>query len=193
MKYILLGAAGFLLMHLMDFASIRRLPLLKPFLSVSGTAIIVLAAAAVTLDGVKFSLPLWLSVTGWGLASAAFAGTVYALYIALPVGKTYIAPGMSGQLVTGGIYRLVRHPWLLFFLLTMAGLALGSRSVLAVQAGAVWTLFSAVLVWFQDRKLFPKMFPGYAEYRKSTPMFLPNRNSLSAFIEGLKQKKYLEV
>jgi hypothetical protein len=46
MNYMLLGAAGFLLMHLMDFASIRRLPLFKPVLSVSGTALIILAAVA---------------------------------------------------------------------------------------------------------------------------------------------------
>ncbi|MEL7562219.1 methyltransferase [Dehalogenimonas sp. 4OHTPN] len=193
MNYILLGAAGFLLMHLMDFASMRRLPLLKPFLSVSGTTMIIVAATAAALDEVKFNLPLWLSVAGWSLAAAASAGMVNALYVALPAGKTYIAPGTSGQLVTGGVYRLVRHPWLLFFALTMAGLALGSRSVSAAQAGAVWTLFSAALVWFQDRKIFPKMFPGYAAYQKSTPMLLPNRNSLSAFIEGLKQKKYSEV
>ena len=75
----------------------------------------------------------------------------------------------------------------------MLGLAAGSHSTLAAEAGLVWTVFSAVLVYLQDQKVFPRMFPGYAEYQKITPMLLPNRNSVTAFIEGLKRNKVPEV
>jgi hypothetical protein len=33
------------------------------------------------------------------------------------------------------------------------------------------------------------MFPGYIQYQARTPMLLPNKDSVSAFIEGLKQNK----
>jgi protein-S-isoprenylcysteine O-methyltransferase Ste14 len=193
MNYILLGAAGFLLMHLLDFASLKKMPLVKPALWISGTVLIILASALVAVKGNQFELAASLSVAGWALLIASVYLMMHSLYVALPLGKTYVEAGISSQLVTGGVYSLVRHPWLLFFTLSMAGLTLGSRSLLALEAGVVWTALSAVLVYLQDKKIFPRMFQGYAEYQKRTPMLLPNRNSVAAFIEGLKRNKVPEV
>jgi protein-S-isoprenylcysteine O-methyltransferase Ste14 len=193
MNYILLGAAGFLLMHLLDLASLKKLPLVKPALALSGTALVVYASAMAAVSGERFELPLSLTLIGWVLLAVSACLMVYSLYVVLPFGKTYLATGLSGQLVTGGVYRLVRHPWLLFFALSMAGLTIGSRSLLALEAGVVWTALSAGLVFLQDRMVFPRMFPGYAEYQRRTPMLLPTKNSLSAFFKGLKQNKVSEV
>ena len=193
MNYILMGAAGFLSMHLMDLASMKNIALLKPLFSLSGTAMIVISATMVAITGGQFELPVWAGVAGWMLLIVSAGLMAYSLYFALPLGKTYVKSGISGELVTDGIYSLVRHPWLLFFILAMIGLALGSRSTLAAEAGLVWTILSAVLVYLQDRKVFPRMFAGYADYRKRTPMVLPNRHSMTAFIEGLKRNKVPEV
>jgi len=189
MNYILLGAAGFLLMHLLDFASLKRLPLLKPALTLSGTGAVAFSVLMVAIDSPRFELPLWLLAAGWVLLAICLYLMAHSLYVALPFGKTYIAPGSSGQLVTGGVYRLVRHPWLLFFALAMIGLTVGSRSILAFEAGAAWTVLSAGLVYLQDRYLFPRMFSGYAAYQRRTPMLVPTVKSVSAFIEGSKQNK----
>ncbi len=189
MNYILLGAAGFLLMHLLDFASMKKLPLAKPALALSGTAVVAFSAAMTAIDGQRFELPLGLALIGWVLMAGSLYLMAHSLYIALPFGKTYITPGVSGQLVTGGVYRLVRHPWLLFFGLSMVGLTLGSGSILTLEAGFIWTALSAGLVYLQDRLVFPKMFPGYSQYQARTPMLIPNKDSVSAFIEGLKQNK----
>ncbi len=193
MNYILLGAAGFLLMHLLDFASMKKVPLLKPALALSGTALVTFAAAMAAVKSEQFGLPGFVSAAGWLVLIAAVYLMAHSLYVALPFGKTYVAAGSSGQLVTGGVYRLVRHPWLMFFALAMVGLTLGSRSILAFEAGIAWTGLSAILVGLQDWKIFPRMFPGYAGYQKTTPMLLPNRHSVTAFIEGLKQNKVPEV
>jgi protein-S-isoprenylcysteine O-methyltransferase Ste14 len=193
MNYILLGAAGFLLMHLLDFASLKKLPLVKPALALSGTALVVYASAMAAVNGERFELPLSLTLIGWVLLAVSACLMVYSLYVVLPFGKTYLATGLSGQLVTGGLYRLVRHPWLLFFGLSMAGLVLGSRSLLALEASVFWTVLSAGLAYLQDRHLFPRMFPGYAEYQRRTPMLLPNKVSFSAFLRDLKQNKVSEV
>ncbi|APV45187.1 Protein-S-isoprenylcysteine O-methyltransferase Ste14 [Dehalogenimonas formicexedens] len=193
MKYILMGSAGFLLMHLLDLASMKKMPFLKPILSFCGTALIAISLVMVAVTGVKFGLSGWMSMAGWIVFMVSISLMAYSLYFALPAGDTYIKSGTSGQLVTRGIYALVRHPWLLFFALSMAGLVIGSRSVLAFQAGLAWTILSLVLVYLQDRKIFPRMFSGYSEYRKTTPMLLPNQKSVTAFIEGLKQNKVPEV
>ena len=189
MNYILLGAAGFLLMHLLDLASLKTLPLVKPALALSGTSLVAGSAVMVAISGERFSMPLSLALLGWVLLAVSLVLMVRSLYVTLPFAKTYLAPGTSGQLVTSGLYCLVRHPWLLFFSLTMVGLTVGSRSLLALEAGVIWTTLSAALVYLQDRWVFPRMFPGYAEYQRRTPMLLPNKASISAFIEGLKQNK----
>ncbi|PPD57324.1 methyltransferase family protein [Dehalogenimonas etheniformans] len=193
MTYILLGAAGFLLMHLLDFASIKKAPFIKPALSFFGTMLIAVSATMVAIACRKFGLPEWASIAGWAIMGVSAWLTVYSLYFALPAVRTYIKPGSSGQLVTRGVYALVRHPWLLFFALSMTGLALGSRSILAVEAGIAWTILSLILVYVQDRKIFPHMFSGYAIYQKTTPMIVPNRNSVSAFFEGFRRNKLPEA
>ncbi|MEN8613722.1 methyltransferase [Dehalogenimonas sp. THU2] len=193
MNYILLGAAGFLLMHLLDFASMKGVLVIKPVLWLLGTGMLVVAAVMTAVTGPELPLPLWLAPMGWVLLFVSVYMMVYSLYVALPFGKTYVEPGSSGQLVTGGLYRLVRHPWLLFFALSMGGLTLASRSILALEAGIIWTVLSAGLVYLQDRWIFPRMFPGYTAYQKVTPMLVPTKNSLSAFLKGLKRNKLSEV
>jgi hypothetical protein len=42
-------------------------------------------------------------------------------------------------------------------------------------------------VAIQDKYFFGKMFAGYDSYRRQTPMLIPNRRSLSAFINSLKR------
>jgi protein-S-isoprenylcysteine O-methyltransferase Ste14 len=193
MNYILLGTAGFLLMHLLDFASLKNVGFFKPVLSLCGTSLIVIAATMVATTGAKFETPVWASVAGWMLLIMSAGLTAYSLYGVLPLSKTYVEPGTSDQLVTEGVYALVRHPWLLFFTLSMVGLALASRSILAIEAGLAWTVFSVIMVYVQDQKILPRMFPGYPDYQKRTPMLLPNHNSVIAFIEGLKRNKVPEV
>jgi protein-S-isoprenylcysteine O-methyltransferase Ste14 len=192
MKYILMGSAGFVLMHLLDFASLKKVPFLKPVLSFCGTALIVFSITIVAVTGSKFDMAGWLSNIGWILFVGSAGLMVYSLYAALPLDKTYIKTGISNQLVTRGLYTLVRHPWLMFFAISMVGLTLGSRSMLALEAGLAWTILSVALVYLQDRKLFPRMFSGYNLYQKTTPMFLPTKNSVNAFIEGLKRNKVPE-
>jgi len=48
-------------------------------------------------------------------------------------------------------------------------------------------LLDILLVAIQDRFFFGRMFEGYNTYRRQTPMLVPNRRSISAFISSLKQ------
>jgi hypothetical protein len=40
-------------------------------------------------------------------------------------------------------------------------------------------------VTIQDRFLFGKMFPEYKDYRRETPMLIPNRKSIVAFVRTI--------
>jgi protein-S-isoprenylcysteine O-methyltransferase Ste14 len=56
-------------------------------------------------------------------------------------------------------------------------------------AAPIFVVLNTTLVVFQDKYFFPKMFEGYNEYQKETPMLVPNRRSIKAFIKTLKQRR----
>jgi len=186
MLYIVLGAAGFLLIHLFDLVSPKRLSLAKPVTWGLGNALGVYAIIGVCLSGDTLPLPAWSTWLGWGLLAASLILLIHALFINLPFGKTYINTGVGDRLVTTGLYTLVRHPWLPSFALVLLSLLLVSRSSLLLVAAPVWLVLDVVLVVIQDRYIFGRMFPGYREYRQRTPMLWPNRKSIKAFLSQFK-------
>jgi protein-S-isoprenylcysteine O-methyltransferase Ste14 len=77
----------------------------------------------------------------------------------------------SGELVTRGLYRYVRHP------LYTAGLAFLWLSPAMSWNGLAFSLgLSAYLVigaYFEERKLLREYGQAYADYRRRTPMLIP--------------------
>lgn len=76
------------------------------------------------------------------------------------------------SLVTGGLYRFVRHPLysagLLFLWLTP------SMSVNSLTVYIAATLYILVGARFEERKLLREFGEAYAIYRKNTPMLIPS-------------------
>jgi len=79
--------------------------------------------------------------------------------------------GKPGALVTGGLYRFVRHPLysagLLFLWLT----ATMTLNQLIVYICA--TIYIFVGAYFEERKLLREFGAAYAEYKAATPMIIP--------------------
>ncbi|NLK06317.1 MAG: hypothetical protein GX315_08120 [Spirochaetales bacterium] len=78
-----------------------------------------------------------------------------------------------GSLYTQGTYRICRHPgfhWHFFFSLC-AALYFWYAPITLVVAGFVLSNF--LLVLWEDKLLFPKLFPTYGEYKKTTPFLNP--------------------
>ena len=80
-------------------------------------------------------------------------------------------PQKSGQLVTRGLYRVVRHPLYTFGLLFIWLTPTVSQNSLTVYIGA--TIYTLVGAYFEERKLLRDFGDVYAEYRKVTPMLIP--------------------
>jgi protein-S-isoprenylcysteine O-methyltransferase Ste14 len=186
MLYIVLGTVGFLTIHLFDLVALKRLPLAKPITWGLGIALLVYATIGVCLSGDTLALPAWSTWLGWVMLAASFLLLIRALFINLPFSKTYINTGVGDKLVTTGLYALVRHPWLHFYVLVLLSLLLVSHSSLLLLAALVWLALDVPLVIIQDKYVFGRMFPGYEQYRQQTPMLWPNRNSIKAFISQLK-------
>jgi len=189
MIYVAIGCLGFLVIHLFDIVSLKRLPVAKPFTWALGSSLLIYALVMAYLQPHKLPLPIWSTWLGWALFTISTLLLIYSLFINLPFRKTYIATGVSGRLIRTGLYALVRHPGVHWFILLMLSLILASRSSLLLIAAPIFILLDIVLVIVQDKFFFSRMFDGYDSYRRETPMLVPNRHSINAFINSLKQSR----
>jgi protein-S-isoprenylcysteine O-methyltransferase Ste14 len=187
MLYIALGSLGFLIIHVFDIVSLKRIRGAKPVTWLVGNGLLVYSVIMVCLSPDKLPLASWSAWLGWALLSVSFFLLFYSLFIKLPFRRTYIATGVGDKLVTSGLYVLVRHPGVHWFTLVVLSLVLVSRSSLMLIASPIWILLDVLLVVIQDRFFFGRMFAGYDSYRRQTPMLVPNRRSISAFINSLRQ------
>ncbi len=189
MIYTAIGCLGFLVIHLFDLVSLKRLPGAKPFIWTLGSGLLVYALVMICLWPHKLPLPIWSAWLGWALLTMSLLPLIYSLFINLPLRKTYIATGVSDKLIRTGLYALVRHPGVHWFILLMLSLILVSKSSLLLIAAPIFILLDIVLVIVQDKFFFGRMFDGYDSYRQETPMLVPNRQSINAFINSLKQAR----
>jgi len=189
MIYIAIGSLGFLIIHIFDIVSLKRLPVAKPVIWTLGGGLLAYALAMLSFQTNRLFLPIWSTWLGWILLSLSFLLLIYSLFINLPFRKTYIATGVSDKLIKTGLYALVRHPGVMWFILAVLSLILVSRSYLLLIAAPIFILLDIILVVFQDKFFFGRMFKGYDNYRRETPMLLPNRRSINAFINSLKQAR----
>ncbi len=92
--------------------------------------------------------------------------TLYSVLLELPLHG-------DGTLYTKGTYSLCRHPGFLWYsLFTLL------TATYFWYAPLVWVCLGYIgcnflLVVWEDTVLFPKMFPQYAAYKKTTPFLIP--------------------
>jgi protein-S-isoprenylcysteine O-methyltransferase Ste14 len=84
----------------------------------------------------------------------------------------FIEPRANASLVTGGLYRIVRHPMYLSEALVAVGapLSLGSRHVVWL---AVPALFVLVLRMVREDEALARTFPEYPRYAARTKRLIP--------------------
>lgn len=187
MGYIIIGVLGFLMAHLLDVVSLKRIPGAKQGVGIVVAALIGYATLMVCLDSERLALPIWVTWLGWALLSVSVPLLVYSLFVNLPFRKTYVAPGVGDRLVRTGTYALVRHPGVFWYALLLVSLVFVSKSKLLLVASPIWLGMDILHVVIQDKFLFGKMFKDYEEYRRETPMLIPNRRSISACLRTIRQ------
>jgi len=189
MLYIIIGAVGFIVVHVFDLVALKRIPKLKPVVWCIGSGLLIYSLVMICRYPVKIELPAWSVWLGWGVLAVSASLLIHSLFVSLPFRKTYVDTGVGDKLVKNGLYALVRHPGILWFPLFMLSLIPISRSSLLLIAAPTFIALDIVLVFIQDRFIFGRMFHGYERYRRETPMLLPNRKSVGAFLRSLRQVK----
>jgi len=190
MIYIGIGVLGFIVIHLFDLVSLKRIPFgVKPIVWMAGFAILFLSLIKMCLQSNSLPLPDSMVWVGWLLLAVSLMMITFALFINLPFRKTYVNTGVGDKLIKTGLYALVRHPGIYWVALFFFSLVFISKSYIMLIAAPIFVFLNTALVIVQDKYFFPKMFTGYDEYQQETPMLVPNRRSTRAFISSLKRPK----
>lgn len=192
-KWIAVGAGvlSFLVAYSFDWVALKKIPGLKQAVALTVFVLLGYALYDACWNVASFSLPFPASLIGLVLVPISLLLLVYSLFIEIPFVKTYAQRGSSDQLVTTGTYALVRHPGVIWYFLFLLALFLATGSTTLLVAAPVWTLMNILYVVIQERFFFEKMFPGYREYRRQTPMLIPTRQSISRCLKTLKPKEVI--
>lgn len=165
-KLFLLGASGYLLAALYDVALLKGYYRISKLLYlgffVTALPFLFLFSRFESPHHPTFKVLLML------IMAANAALLIYSVLVEIP-----LKSNKSGSLYTGGTYTICRHPgflWFSFFNVS-ASLFFWYTPITLVLAG--YTLCNFALVTLEDRVLFPKMFPQYGEYKKTTPFLIP--------------------
>lgn len=142
------------------------------------TLLAVLVLVVILPDQRIYAIPFpWLLLTGLvqlacaaGLAVGLFqTGVMNFLGI-----QQFLDPASAQKpqpFVKSGLYGMVRHPLYLFGLVFIWLTPILTWNVLALNIGA--TLYLTIGTLFEERKLRREFGEAYAEYQRTTPMFIP--------------------
>jgi protein-S-isoprenylcysteine O-methyltransferase Ste14 len=157
----MLGGASFYRLGYNIFAAISFVPILYLMATLPDKAIYQVPAPWSTLmRGGQLLAVLMLFIAFLQTDSLSFVG----------LRQLFETTG-SSQLVTRGLYRVVRHPLYTFGLLFIWLSPTVSQNSLTVYIGA--TLYTLIGAYFEERKLLREFGDSYAEYKKKTPMLIP--------------------
>jgi protein-S-isoprenylcysteine O-methyltransferase Ste14 len=157
----MLGGASFYRLGYNIFAAISFVPILYLMATLPDKAIFQVPAPWSTLmRGGQLLAVLMLFIAFLQTDSLSFVG----------LRQLFETTG-SSQLVTRGLYRVVRHPLYTFGLLFIWLSPTVSQNSLTVYIGA--TLYTLIGAYFEERKLLREFGDSYAEYKKKTPMLIP--------------------
>ena len=128
-------------------------------------------------DRVLYAVPApygYLMRLGQGIALALLVVAVFQTDVLSFVGLRQIfEEEKKGPLMTGGLYRYVRHP-----LYTFGLLILWLSPVISLNSFIVYlalTVYILIGIVFEERKLLREFGEEYASYRSVTPMLIPGR------------------
>jgi protein-S-isoprenylcysteine O-methyltransferase Ste14 len=187
LRFVVAGALSFAFFYLFDLNKTRKRKRWGGILFALGFSALALSTAGVLAAGRdRLLLPEGAKAAFYLLALLFGLITLYALFFALPFGRTY-ASAERGSVVDTGLYALCRHPGVIFFFLAYLCLAFAAGSDLMFWAMLAWTAMDVIHVWVQDKFFFPRTLEGYAAYQQSTPFLWPTKQSIGKCIKTLRK------
>jgi protein-S-isoprenylcysteine O-methyltransferase Ste14 len=121
-----------------------------------------------------FSNPLSLNqVASWIIMTGAFILAVHGFYLLRVIGQPRGDFEHTTRLVIVGAYRYIRHPLYGSLLFLVWGIFLKDLSLLGFLLAAIGTVFLFATARIEESENLARFGNDYAEYMKSTRMFIP--------------------
>ena len=174
-----------ILFYAMDFVLIRRYDKQRQA-SGSGrawdfTLFIFLMVAILVLQPILLPSISYRTDATWGLIVQLLGASLILIALALHIWsrahlqhyyaeRVEVQPGH--QVIDTGPYKLIRHPVITSFFGIATGLFL-INPALTTLAALLYTIWDFTRAAQQEEGLLSKTLPGYADYARQTPRFLP--------------------
>ncbi len=116
---------------------------------------------------------IWLKALGWGMLWLGAVVAVISILTLRLKGKPASGWEHTTQLIEGGIYRWIRHPFYLSALLVVTGTLLLRPAVVTL---ALWVSSTACFVlaaWYEDRFNQEKFGVHYRRYQRRSKLLIP--------------------
>lgn len=121
-----------------------------------------------------FSNPFaWYQIISWILLIACLIPFIYGVFLLRTVGKPTDELEATTQLVTKGIYRLIRHPLYASLLYLDWGIFFKSPSLLDGCIAVVASAFLYATARADEAECIGKFGAEYGAYMQKTKMFIP--------------------
>jgi protein-S-isoprenylcysteine O-methyltransferase Ste14 len=186
MPFILLGCLGFVLFFAFDINQVFIKKISLSFLFLFGSIFILIATVGILFNESSFLLPIFLRVISIIMTIIFLAFMIYSLFFAIPFKKTYCKAN-NFKLCKKGVYALCRHPAVPCFMLFYLFLWFSTGIYLVFFAFILFSSLNILYSLFQDYFIFPRIFDGYLDYKKSTPFIIPSIKTIKSFITDLQK------
>lgn len=187
MLFTVVGIFGFLGFLLFDLFSLNKMVTWKYVAISVGLFLIVLSTVLIVRYPSTMIVPLPLRVVGLILAVLFTALLIYSVFV--EVGLSTYRRFSESNLVTSGTYSLVRHPGVIWLFLAYFFASLYFANEYLLITAFVWTFVNTVYIMIQEELILVKLFQDYEQYRRTTPMIIPNLTSIRRFIESYNWRK----
>ncbi len=138
-----------------------------------------LALGAALVRALVPGFPPLASPSAWAgafLAAAGAALSVYTTLVEIPLLQRLLR--LPAGVMRRGTYAVCRHPGFWGLVLFVGGLSLLAPMPRVWFLALVWMALDFAVVAVQDVWVFPRVFPGYHQYRREVPFLIPTRKSL---------------
>jgi len=177
---MLIGVLGFISMVTFDLTSMKNHVVMKYFFGLLGLVLVTYSTFKIIELGPDISVNIYTKYLGLVLAIVFFVLLIYSVFIEVG-GNTYQKIAVP-QLVTTGTYSLVRHPGVIWLFLAYFFSAVFFQNSVLVLTSIIWTGVNTLYIVLQEELVLKKIFVNYEEYRRTTPMVIPNVTSFRKFI-----------
>lgn len=191
--YIFFVICAFLLFILYDLNQVLWKMKFMKFFFLLGTIILILSTLSlIYYHLIKIEFTMLKILVGF-IIILTFSTLLHTLFVILPFKATYYIQYERRLIYKDKLYKLNRHPGVIWFNFTFVFLMILLNSKVIVVYSLVAIVSNIIYVTVQDIYIYPKLFIDYDEYKNEVPFLIPTKESIMNTINSYNDDKNIEL